>query len=61
MRYINRTGCQWRALPHDFPPKGTVTHYYKWMTDGTWDRLLQLLRKIVRAPAQRANSQHGDD
>jgi transposase len=18
--YIDRTGCQWRALPHDFPP-----------------------------------------
>jgi transposase len=22
--YLNRTGCQWRALPHDFPPWDTV-------------------------------------
>jgi transposase len=23
--YILRTGCQWRMLPHDFPPWGTVS------------------------------------
>ena len=22
--YLNRTGCQWEFLPHDFPPPGTV-------------------------------------
>jgi transposase len=23
--YLNRTGCQWRALPHDLPPwKGAI-------------------------------------
>ena len=22
--YVDRTGCQWRALPHDFPPWSTV-------------------------------------
>jgi transposase len=22
--YLNRTGCQWRALPHDFPKWKTV-------------------------------------
>jgi putative transposase len=25
--YLLRTGCQWRNLPHDFQPWGTV-HYY---------------------------------
>jgi transposase len=24
MRYVVRTGCQWRYLPHDFPPWSTV-------------------------------------
>jgi putative transposase len=27
--YILSTGCQWRYLPKDFPPKSTV-HYYSW-------------------------------
>src|SRR5437660_12903085 len=29
--YILATGCQWRALPKDFPPFTTVQHYfYDW-------------------------------
>jgi transposase len=26
--YINRTGCQWRYLPNDFPPWQTVYYHY---------------------------------
>ena len=26
--YILRTGCQWRYLPKDFPPKSTVWRYF---------------------------------
>ncbi len=26
--YINKTGCQWRNLPHDFPPYKTVISFY---------------------------------
>jgi putative transposase len=34
--YVNRTGCQWRALPHDFPPWSTVWSYFRrWRNDGT--------------------------
>jgi transposase len=25
--YVLSTGCQWRALPKDLPPKGTVHDY----------------------------------
>ena len=25
--YVLSTGCQWRALPKDFPPRSTVWHY----------------------------------
>ena len=35
--YILATGCQWRALPRDFPPRSTVQGYfYRWRDDGTW-------------------------
>ena len=33
--YLLRTGCQWRALPHDFPPWTAVFyHYAKWRRRG---------------------------
>ncbi len=52
--YLVRTGCQWRALPHDFPPWGTV-HYYKrrWRLDGTWQKLHDALREHVRTEKER--------
>src|SRR6266496_3590141 len=35
--YILATGCQWRALPKEFPPRSTVQGYfYRWRDDGTW-------------------------
>jgi transposase len=47
--YVARTGCQWRALPHDFPPWPTVYWYFRrWKADGTLDRLLDLLRGDLR-------------
>src|SRR5882757_2022086 len=48
--YILRTGCQWRYLPVDFPPKSTVWRYFdQWRQDGTLDRVHDLLRRKVRA------------
>lgn len=47
--YVNRTGCQWRALPHDFPPWSTVWSYFRtWRNDGTWQRVHTALREQVR-------------
>ena len=47
--YLNRTGCQWRALPHDFPPRDSVYWYFRtWKTDGTLDRLHDELRGDLR-------------
>jgi len=47
--YLNRTGCQWRALPHDFPPWGTVADYfYRFRNDGTWQIIHDTLRQQVR-------------
>src|ERR1700760_1377322 len=48
--YIVRTGCQWRYLPKDFPPKSTVWRYFdKWRRNGTLDTIHDLLRRKVRA------------
>jgi putative transposase len=47
--YVKRTGCQWRYLPHDFPPWESVYGYfYRWRKDGTWQRLNDALRAEVR-------------
>jgi putative transposase len=52
--YFLRTGCQWRLLPHDFPPWSTVhTWYRRWRLDGTWERLNEALRRRTRAAAGR--------
>jgi transposase len=43
--YLLRTGCQWRAIPHEFPPWSTVYyHYAKWRRDGTRRALSGWLR-----------------
>jgi putative transposase len=47
--YILRTGCQWRQLPHDFPPWGTVaSQFYRWRKAGVWERLHHALYARVR-------------
>ena len=47
--YIDRAGCQWRALPHDFPPWDSVYWYFRtWKGDGTLDRLHDELRGDLR-------------
>uniref|UniRef100_A0AAU2K157 IS5 family transposase n=1 Tax=Streptomyces sp. NBC_00049 TaxID=2903617 RepID=A0AAU2K157_9ACTN len=47
--YVNRTGIPWEYLPHDFPPFKTVYDYYaKWESDGTTQRVHDLLRDKTR-------------
>ena len=47
--YKNRTGCQWRMLPIDFPPHSSVRYYFdKWRQNGTWERINDRLRQAVR-------------
>ena len=47
--YILRTGCQWRYLPKDFPPKSTVWGYFdEWRHNGTLDTIHGTLRDRVR-------------
>jgi len=52
--YQSRTGCQWRNLPHDFPPKSTVWDYFAlFKRDGTWSLIIDALRRRVRVEAGR--------
>ena len=47
--YVLKSGIQWDMLPHDFPPKGTVYHYFnEWRKDGTWQHLNAALRGELR-------------
>jgi putative transposase len=47
--YVAKNGCAWRAAPHDFPPEGTVRHYFHaWRRSGVWERLVDALRHEVR-------------
>jgi putative transposase len=45
--YILATGCQWRALPKEFPPYTTVQYYfYCWRDQRIWRRInLALVRR----------------
>src|SRR5258708_7890939 len=55
--YRNKAGCQWRMLPRDFPPWGTVYYYFaKWRKDGTLERINRILRAQVRVAAQREST-----
>jgi putative transposase len=48
--YIAGTGCQWRALPKDFPPCSTVRYYfYKWRGSGLWRAINGCLVRAMRA------------
>jgi transposase len=47
--YVAATGCQWRALPPCYPHWNTVHRYHAtWSRDGTWERICDRLRQLVR-------------
>ena len=52
--YQARTGCQWDMLPHDLMPKSTAFDYFQaWGKDGTWQKVVDALRGVVRTDAKR--------
>jgi putative transposase len=53
--YLLRTGCQWRMLPREFPPWGTVYDYFQgWQSSGVWVHLHRVLYEQARRVAGRA-------
>jgi transposase len=55
--YILSTGCQWRAIPKDLPPRSTLFDYLDlWSYDGTLDRIHHALYAQCRAQGEREAS-----
>jgi transposase len=55
--YLLRTGCPWRLLPKEFPPRSTVFGYFRRLwEDGTWSTLHALMVMAAREQAGRAAS-----
>jgi len=57
LMYVLSTGCQWRAIPKDLPPRSTVYGYFdRWDHDGTVQRLHHALYVQCREQAGREAS-----
>ena len=57
LMYVLSTGCQWRAIPKDLPPRSTVHGYFDlWTYDGTLDRIHHALYVKCREAAGREAS-----
>jgi transposase len=57
LMYVLSTGCQWRAIPKDLPPRSTVNFYFcRWQHDGTLERLHHALYVLCRERAGREAS-----
>ena len=53
--YVLSTGCQWRAIPKDLPPRGTIYDYFTlWQANGTLGRIHSALYERCREQAERA-------
>ena len=57
LMYVLSTGCQWRAIPKDLPPRSTVHGYLDlWSWDGTLDRIHHALYVKCRERSEREAS-----
>jgi transposase len=53
--YVLSTGCQWRAIPKEFPPRSTIFYYFgRWEADGTLRRIHDSLYVRCREQAERS-------
>lgn len=52
--FLEKTGCQWRMLPREYPPWNLVwQHFRRWRDDGTLERVRLALNQQVRRKAGR--------
>ena len=57
LMYVLSTGCQWRAIPKDLPPRSTLHDYFDlWGWDGTLERIHEALYAKCREDAAREAS-----
>ena len=49
IRYVMKSGCQWRMLPLNYPPWKTVYDYFlRWRRNGQWEKIHDALVQEVR-------------
>jgi len=49
IQYIGHTGCQWLALPREFPPYSTVQYwFYRFRNDGLFEMISDVLAMAAR-------------
>jgi putative transposase len=52
--YVLRSGCAWRMLPREYPPRSTVYHYFaRFRDEGIWEQIMTTLRERCRVQAGR--------
>ena len=52
--YLNKTGCQWRQLPSNFPKWSTVSSFYnRAKNNGLWEKINDALVEETRTKAKR--------
>jgi putative transposase len=57
IRYLLKTGCQWRMLPKDFPPRSTVHEAFtRWSARGLWEQINTALREKARVAGKKTPS-----
>ena len=55
LRYVVRSGCPWRLMPHDLPPWFAVYQQaQRWLSAGCFEQLAEDLRAVLRLAAGRA-------
>jgi putative transposase len=55
--YLEKTGCQWRFLPRDYPPHDSVWSFFRRARDsGLWERMKDMLVRATRIKAERSES-----
>ena len=54
LRYIVKSGMQWRMMPHDLPPWRVVYHQtHRWIRAGCFETIVEDLRSLLRELAGR--------
>jgi transposase len=60
LMYILSTGCQWRAIPKDLPPRSTLYDYFDlWSWDGALDLIHHELYVKCRVGGRQGGEPHG--
>lgn len=56
--YVVKTSCEWRALPHVYPPYSTVYNFYsRSKRKGVWEKFIQFLIKKLHKRKTRKDAE----